>query len=48
MNFDVAINMLCGAFLTLAVEGLVIVYWTFKGIKDGIFDETSESDTEKI
>lgn len=48
MNYDAIIGMIFGAFLTIVVEGLLMIYFTYKWEKDGIFDETSESDTEEI
>ena len=48
MNYDMVLGMLSGAMAVVAIEGVVIFYWTFKGIKDGIFDETSENYTKKI
>ena len=42
------LGMLFGAFAIVAIEGVIVLFWTFKGIKDGILNETSENYTEKI
>ena len=48
MNYDMILGMLFGAFSIVAIEGVIILFWTLMGIKDGIFDEASENYTEEI
>lgn len=48
MNWTFIVGMTCGALAVVAAEALMIIVWTFKGIKDGILDETSEVDSEEI
>ena len=48
MNYDMVLGMLFGAFAIVGIEGVIILFWTLKEIKDGIFNETSESNTKEI
>ena len=48
MNWTFIVGATCGALAVVAAEALMIIVWTFKVIKDGILDETSEVDSEKI
>ena len=45
MNWRFIVGMTCGALSVIGIEALMIIVWTFKGIKDGLLDETSEVDS---
>ena len=48
MNFDILLGMVFGAFLVVAITGIVLMYLIYTEDRDVVFDETSEDDTEKI
>lgn len=48
MNYTFILGALCGATVVLVFEAVLILACVFKGVKEGILNEKSESDSLEI